>query len=306
MNRIANGWELSKQSWNALRQNPQLLVFPLISLAGMVLVTIVFLIPLAGAGIFDAVAASARSGESELSSGQMTLSAIVGFFYSFAGYTVVIFSNVALVGAAMKLARGETATVRDGLQIASARFGKILAYAFISAVVGTIARVISQSGRDSKNIAIQILAAIVGSIIQGAWSLVVFFAVPVLVVEDVGVIESMKRSYALFKRTWGESFTGQAAISLIGCVATLAILLVGGVLVAGAAATGSFALIILAVVIVVLLLVGVGLLNGAVNGVFQASLYQYATTGSAGALIETRVASEAFGQPVGDPLIQPA
>lgn len=293
MGRIANGWELSKQSWNALRANPQLLIFPLISLAGMVAVTIVFLIPMAGAGIFDAVARSAETGESQLSNGQMTLSAIVGFVYSFVGYTVVIFSNVALVGAAMKLARGETATVQDGLNIARARLGKIIAYAFISAVVGTIARAISQSGRDN-GIAGQILAAIIGGIIQGAWSLVVFFAIPVLVVEDVGVIDSMKRSLSLFKQTWGESFVGQTAIGLIGCVATLALMAVGGLLIFGAVATGSVLLVVLAVILVVLMLVGIGLLNGAVNGVFQASLYQYATTGSAGELIDTQLAAQAF------------
>jgi hypothetical protein len=42
------------------------------------------------------------------------------------------------------------------------------------------------------------------------------------------------------------------------------------------------------------MLVGVGLLNGAVNGVFQASLYQYATTGNAGKLIDTQLAAQAF------------
>ena len=293
MGRIANGWELSKQSWNALRANPQLLVFPLISLAGMIAVTIVFLIPMAGAGIFDAVARSAETGESQLSNGQLTLSAIVGFVYSFIGYTVVIFSNVALVGAAMKLARGETATVQDGLDIARARLGKIIAYAFISAVVGTIARAIKQSGRDN-GIAGQILAAIIGGIIQGAWSLVVFFAIPVLVVEDIGVIDSMKRSLSLFKQTWGESFAGQTAIGLIGCVATFALMAVGGLLIMGAVATGSTLLVVLAVVLVIFMLVGVGLLNGAVNGVFQASLYQYATTGSAGRLIDTQLAAQAF------------
>lgn len=298
MNRIANGWELTKQSWNALRANPQLLVFPLLSMMGMIVVTIVFLIPMAGAGILDAAQRSAASGEAEFSNGQMIFSAIVGFLYSFVGYVVVIYSNTALVGAALKLADGETVTVSDGLKLANARIGKIIAYAFISAIVSTIARAINQGGRDSRNIVVTILAAIVAGIIQGAWSLVVFFAIPVLVVEDVGVIDSLKRSFELFKRTWGESFTGQTALSLIGCVATIAIVLIGVVLIGAAAATGSTALIIAAVAIVVLLLVGVSLLNGAVNGVFQASLYRFATQGDSGKLIDTELASQAFGRPL--------
>lgn len=295
MNRISNGWELSKQSWNALRANPQLLAFPVISLIGMVVVTIIFLIPMAGAGIFDAVQASAATGEAQLNDSQFTLSAIVGFIYSFVGYVVVIYSNVALVGAAMRLARGETATVRDGLQIASSRFGKILIYAFISAVVGTIARAIRSAGHNNKNFVVQIIASIFSSLIQGAWSLVVFFAIPVLVVENLGVTDSLKRSFELFKRTWGETFVGQTAIGFIGCIATLVLMVVGGAIIALAAATKSVALIIVAVVLVILAAVFIGLLNGAVNGIFQASMYQYATTGDAGKLIDTQLASNAFG-----------
>jgi len=295
MNRISNGWELSKQSWNALRANPQLLAFPVISLIGMVVVTIIFLIPMAGAGIFDAVQASAATGEAQLNDSQITMSAIVGFIYSFVGYVVVIYSNVALVGAAMRLARGETATVRDGLQIASSRFGKILIYAFISAVVGTIARAIRSAGHNNKNFVVQIIASIFSSLIQGAWSLVVFFAIPVLVVENLGVTDSLKRSFELFKRTWGETFVGQTAIGFIGCIATLVLMVVGGAIIALAAATKSVALIIVAVVLVILAAVFIGLLNGAVNGIFQASMYQYATTGDAGKLIDTQLASNAFG-----------
>ena len=40
--KITHGLELSKQSWNALRKNKQLVMFPLISGIGMIIVTIVF------------------------------------------------------------------------------------------------------------------------------------------------------------------------------------------------------------------------------------------------------------------------
>ena len=39
----------------------------------------------------------------------------------------------------------------------------------------------------------------------------------------------------------------------------------------------------------------VSLLNGAVNGIFQASLYHFATTGNAGPFIDTGIARDAFG-----------
>jgi len=290
-NRIQNGVELTRQSWAALRANPQLMVFPIISLIGMIIVTILFFIPVSATGIFTAISESSNRNAHDIN---QTLFTIIVFLYYFVTYTVVIFSNTALVGAAMKLARGETATVQDGINIALSRMGKIFVYALISATVGMLARAMRDSGRNSRNIGAMIIANIIAGIIQGAWNLVVFFAIPVLVVEDLGVIDSLKRSVGLFKQTWGEQFTGSMAIGAVSCLVTLALFVVGGVLIALAAMTKSVVLIVITIAVVVLAFVFVSLINGAVNGIFQASLYQYATTGDAGKLIDTQLAHDAF------------
>ena len=290
-NRIQNGVELTRQSWAALRANPQLLVFPVISLIGMIIVTILFFIPVSATGIFAAL--SEQNGRSSGNINQ-TLFTIVIFLYYFVTYTVIIFSNTALVGAALKLARGEKATVQDGINIALSRLSKIFVYALISATIGMLARAIRDSGRNSRNPLGAIVAAIIAGIIQGSWNLVVFFAVPVLVVEDLGVMDSLKRSLSLFKQTWGEQFTGSFAISALGCLATLGLMLVGFVLISVAVATKSVALIILTIAVVVLAFIFLSLISGALNGIFQASLYQYATTGDAGTLIDTNLARSAF------------
>jgi len=289
-NRIQNGVELTRQSWAALRANPQLMVFPVISLIGMIIVTILFFVPVSATGIFSAL--SEQNGRS--SNVSSTLFTIVMFLYYFVTYTVIIFSNTALVGAALKLARGETATVQDGINIALSRMGKIFVYALISATIGMLARAIRQSGSNSRNPVGMIIAAIVAGIIQGAWNLVVFFAIPVLVVEDLGVMDSLKRSVGLFKQTWGEQFTGSMAISALGCLATLGLMVVGFVLITLAVATQSTIIIVLAVAVVVLAFIFLALISGAINGIFQASLYQYATTGDAGKLINTDLARGAF------------
>jgi hypothetical protein len=43
--KIKSGLELSKQSWSALGRNRQLIVFPIISGIGMIIVTVLFFIP---------------------------------------------------------------------------------------------------------------------------------------------------------------------------------------------------------------------------------------------------------------------
>lgn len=290
-NRIQNGLELTRQSWAALRANPQLLIFPVISLIGLIIITILFFVPITATGILSSIGESGRRGSGD---GNSVLFFIVMFFYYFVTYTVIIFSNTALVGAAMRLARGETATVRDGINIAMARISKIVVYALISATIGMIARSISQSGRSSNNIVMAIISSIIAGIIQGAWNLVVFFAIPVLVVEDIGVMDSLKRSLALFKQTWGEQFTGSMAIGAVSCLVSIAMTVAAIVLIGLAAASQSVALLVITVIVVVLAFVAVSLINGAINGVFQASMYQYATTGDAGKLIDTQLARDAF------------
>lgn len=290
-NRIQNGLELTRQSWAALRANPQLMIFPVISMIGLIIVTILFFIPVTATGILSSFGETGRRGSSD---GPSVVFFIVMFFYYFVTYTVIIFSNTALVGAAMRLARGETATVRDGINIAMARIQKIIVYALISATIGMIARSIQQSGRNSNNIVMAILSSIVAGIIQGAWNLVVFFAIPVLVVEDIGVMDSLKRSLALFKQTWGEQFTGSMAIGAVSCLVSFVMIIVAGLLITAAVATQSVAVIVITVAVVILAFVAFSLVNGAINGIFQASLYQYATTGDAGKLIDTELARDAF------------
>jgi len=289
-NRIQNGVELTRQSWAALRANPQLLIFPVISLIGMIIVTILFFIPVSATGIFSAI--SEQNGRS--SNVSSTMFTIVMFLYYFVAYTVIIFSNTALVGAAMRLARGETATVQDGINIALSRLGKIFVYALISATIGMLARAIRQSGNNSRNLVGIIIANIIAGIIQGAWNMVVFFAIPVLVVEDLGVMDSLKRSLGLFKETWGETFTGNFAISAVSCLVSLALGVAAVFLIGIAIASESTAFIIISFAIVILAFVFLSLITGALNGIFQASLYQYATTGDAGTLIDTQLAHDAF------------
>jgi hypothetical protein len=285
--KIKSGLELSRQSWAALGQNRSLVLFPIISGLAMIVVTILFFIP-------EVFAVLPILQSEDPSPGQWIVAIAVLFVYYLVASFVVTFSNTALVGAALKMIDGQPATVGDGIRVAMSRLGKIIVYSLISATVGVIARSVTESGRRSDNIIVSILAAILGGLIQGAWSILVFFAIPIMVVENTGVVDSLKRSFELFKQTWGEGFVGRTAIGGISCLVTLVIVVVcAGIIVAGIL-TEVLALAVLGAVLLVLGLLVVGLLNGAVNGIFQASMYHFATTGDAGPYIDTELAQEAF------------
>ncbi|MCS7070661.1 MAG: DUF6159 family protein [Anaerolinea sp.] len=290
MNRIQNAAELTRQSWNALMRNKHLLVFPLISVIAMIIVTILFFIPISATGIVSAFADQ----NTPISDTAYIISAVTLFLYYIAANFVAIFSNTALVGAALKLVRGEQATVQDGINIAMDRLGTIFVYAVISATVGAIARSIRDAGSRSDNVITAILSAILGGLLQGAWNVIVFFVIPVLAHEKIGPIEAMKRSFELFKRTWGEGFVGSTVIGGISCLAYIAVAVIGGLLIAGGMALDSVPLVIAAIVLVVLGFFILSLISGALNGIFQASLFNYALTGDAGAFIDTQLAANAF------------
>jgi hypothetical protein len=216
------------------------------------------------------------------------------FLFYLATSMIVIFSNAALIGASLKLIAGEKATVSDGLRIAASHFVTIIGYALISATVGVVFRFLIRFGSGADNIIVKILSIVVGSTLAATWSLAVFFAPPVMIVEELGVRDALRRGIAIFKKTWGEGFTGNVTIGGSSCLVILLILIVGSILVAIGVERGMMALSILGLVIVVIGSIGIELLYGAVNGIFQASLYHFAVTGSAGPFIDTQLAEVAF------------
>src|SRR5262245_54607802 len=122
MARFAASIELAQQSWRALQQNRQLIAFPIISMIGMLIATALFFVPLAVIG--GPVLAS----DGQMTPAQTVAALVTLFIYYLVVYTIVIFSNTALVGATMRLARGQSGTVGDGIQIALARLPQIVAF----------------------------------------------------------------------------------------------------------------------------------------------------------------------------------
>jgi len=271
--RFGRSLDLAKASWNVLRSDRELLIFPLVSFVLTVLVTISFAVPFYFTGALDRAA----------DGGFDAVTLVLGFLYYFVTYTVIIFCNAALVGAAMIRLDGGDPTVRDGFRLAFARLPAILGYAAISATVGMILRAIAERGG---------IVGAIGSMVVGvAWNLATFLAVPVLVMEGAGPIEAVKRSGGLLKRTWGEQVVGNVGISLVFGLMAFAVILVAVALVTVSVAPPlAFAVIVLAVILVA----AIGLVGAAVSGIFTASLYRYVTKGDGGPMFPTSTLQQAF------------
>jgi hypothetical protein len=278
--RFSKSWELVKASYGVLRQDRELMIFPLISMIGVILVTITFIFPLFATGLIDAL-----SSEGEMSTGQQIAGGVIAFLYYFVIYTVIIFSNVALIGAAMIRLDGGEPTIADGFRIASSHAGAILGYAAISATVGMILQMVRG---DNDNI----VGRIVASLLSTAWNLITFLVIPVLIVENVGPIEAIKRSGSLLKKTWGEQVIGGFSMSIISFLVMLAAFIVIGLPVLFV--TNLLGIIGLGIFVVVLVMVAIGLFFSALNSIFMAALYKYATEGTAGTFFDESMLVGAF------------
>ena len=261
MDRIRRSWALAKASYGVLRADRELVVFPLISFAALVVVLILYALPLALVGI-------------NLDRGELTPVgyALTALFYV-AAYTVTFFFQTALVGAAMIRLNGGDPTVSDGIRAASSRLPSIIGYAIIAATVGMILRWISER------------AGIVGSIVAGllgfAWSVATFLVVPVLVVEGVGPIEAVKRSGAMLRKTWGEQLVGGFGIGLVFSVIMVVVVVIGATIIVGLASISS-TLMFVGIAALVLAVGAIALVASALSGIYTAAVYRYATTGEAG------------------------
>ena len=115
-----------------------------------------------------------------------------------------------------------------------------------------------------------------------AWNLATFLVIPVLVAQDISAWDSIKHSTSLLKRTWGEQVTGNFSMGGIFMIAYLLLIFVGGgLLFVVASATQSSAIIGIGIVVIIFLMIALGILQGAMTGIFQAALYRYAETGTA-------------------------
>ena len=264
--RLERSFELLKASAAVLREDKELVLFPLISSFACLLVILAFALPALGVASLDSVQMYDHAGKTS------PLWYVFGFCFYLVNYTVIFYFNTALVAAAMMRMEGKNPTLKDGLAVASSKIGTILAYAVISATVGMVLRAIQER--------VGVIGKIIVAFLGVGWALATYLVVPVLAAhDDVGPIEAIKESASLFKETWGENVIGQAGIGLAFGLIFFAIIFFSAVLVMMVAATKSMFLIVLTIVLVALLLGVTTLVKQALEGIYAAALYRWASTG---------------------------
>lgn len=264
MGRIGRSFQIVGQSYRILMQDKELMVLPLIS---GVVITAVALSFFFGFGLDP----------SALEEGGPEIYVPVFLLYVVT-YTIGIFFQAAVVAGATERMRGGDPTVGSALSAAGRRIGPIVLWAIVAATAGMIIRAIQDR--------VGFVGKIITSLAGAAWSLATFFVVPVLVLEDRSIPDSFNRSVSVFKQTWGETMAGGTGIGIAAVCAWVTLMAIVGLV---ASVAGMAALVLGAGGAVFLMI-----FFSALEGIYVASLYRYATEGHTATGFDQTLLDHAF------------
>lgn len=199
-NRIANTWTVMGESWDVLQKHKQLLLFPILSGIGSLLVMASFIIPIFLTNSWQPPARTAPPQQ------QFAYYGVLFAFYV-CNYFVIIFFNAATTACAARSLRGEPATLGDGLRDAASCVHWILGWALVSATVGLVLHAIEE--RSEK------VGRFVVSLLGMAWTVVTYLVVPILVIDRKGPLAALKDSARLVEDTWGEQVVGGLSFGVL-------------------------------------------------------------------------------------------
>lgn len=245
-----HGGKLISASWQALRQDRELVAVPVIGAVA----ALAAVLPIALVGVFvpqDATVWLAALGVLAL----VVVTVISTFF------------AVAVAAGAHERLNGGDPSIRSSVDVAWSRRSTIVRWALMSVTVGLVLRVLEDKLKG------------VGTVLRflggAAWAMASFFTIPVIAANAVGPIEALKISSTTFKERWSSAARVQLRMGLY-ILGLFVVIVVCVVAVVGLAAVSVPLAIVAGVVLGAGCLAAV-LVLGAVASYSRVVLYRYAS-----------------------------
>lgn len=245
--RLRRGWQFSIRSLELMKDQPGLIVVPVIT-ATTILVQLIIIGLIGNA-----------------------LPSVLGFLWDVAGlisvYTVAVTGQAVIVVRIGAILNGGQLSNRESLQAVLPRMKDIVTWAAISFTVGTLIRSLERVrgpiGWIFRLIAVAMLVA---------WSALTFFVVPVMMFEGLSARASITRSRELVRQVWGEGVVGVGVLNVVFNLAALVLFILCFLL----AAAHAF---VLAILLFIVTIVAFNLLAAVVSPIFTVVMYRFATAG---------------------------
>jgi hypothetical protein len=254
------GKQLLSASWRMLRQDRELLWLPAMGALFGALAAGILFVP--GWFLGRSLGGAAHHSWGAYAGGVLA---------AFGASVVSIYFQAALVVGANERADGGDPTLRSAMNGAWERRGRILRWAVVTTTVGTAIRAAEER--------LGILGNILGFLAGVAWAVASFLVVPVLVAEEIGPIEAVKRSAQIIKQTWGTSLRTTVRFGLTQVALMLIPVLVGivGVVAVASGSTGGIVFGVLLLAAAVVGFLGLAMVFSAIGSYARALIYRYAT-----------------------------
>jgi len=275
------GLALARASWSTLKLDKELVAFPMYS-SLMAFAWFIFMV-VVSVGVFAGLAFIASHGDMSVFMAANppatwprwaddVIGTILGAISLFGLLVIGNYYTAALVAAAIHRFEGGDPTVKYGLERARAQLPSIVKYSLLQATVITVLRNLEER--------LPLIGKITAWIIDVAWSVATMFAIPVIVMskEPIGPITAVRESATVFKKTWAKNFTGGLTMGLIFLAAIFGLFVVSMTIGGALAAVTPWTLTLTVPVFAALFVIVISIMS-ALNGIFIAALYHYATTG---------------------------
>jgi hypothetical protein len=277
--RISTSFSLAQSSWAVLKQDKQLILFPMLSSCSCFLVLLTFAAPLSVLAVTGHIPLDVN-GRPPIWIYPLT------FLYYFCNYFVIVFCNAALIHCALERFNGEEPTLIDGIIAAGRCLPQILAWALVAATVGVLLKMIENIHER--------FGAIISAILGTAWTVITFFVVPVLVAERVGPFKAVRRSIKLLSRAWGQAAIGGVGLGFFSLIIMLPGFLLFFVAMMLASATGLWMVGLGVAGLAGLYLIIGSAVCATLNTIYLSALYDFAAENHAPRGFSKRMLRAAF------------
>lgn len=251
------------QSWELLKKDKEIVLFPILS----IFTNLLIFVPIAIFLFFI-------SGVDENSETTQAMG-VEGYVFLFSlyliGYFIASFFQAGLVTVVHGRIQGKDLTFKDGFSNAVRHGKKIFIWSLIAATVGIVMNLVVERVKTLGKIVVWLFGAL--------WSVLTFFIVPVLILEDLSPVNSIQQSGVIFKRTWGETVIMNISLSLhlffyyiFGFLVFIALFALGIFF-------SSILVIVGSIIALVIYFVALSIIGSSLNAIFKVVLYEYAKTG---------------------------
>jgi len=232
-----NKLELVATTKEVFKKNPVMILFPVFGAILSIISFVLLIMVSKGSGI-------------------VVLALIIWYLFT---NILIAFFNSATVSCTMTALNGGRPKFSEGIKEAFSKLNLIINWAVFNTLVGTFMSILSEL-KFAKYF------AYAGEIV---WSFVTYFIVPIMVMENKSVKESIEESQKLIKRNWGKSLSGEFKISFISYIPFIIVLLI---LIFSSVLKDEFVTYSLFVLTIFVLILG-SLINFSLRAIFCTTLY---------------------------------